>query len=360
MTGLARVSADVALVDVGAHQAYIGKLTTKASRTTKTSHLVNASRVYLGMRSGIDGPYTVATRVDDVAADSVAWWAVPLSRMIAFNMVVDGLCEMYRPDDPQDHKGLYTSRGISTATAYAWRTAVRGAIAKAVKLGLVADATLLLDALPATKQRSETKPPLDDNIVAVLLAASPTRPVELRDIGIVITSLFTGVRGGELASLTVGQVSASSHGAKRTKVVGKGTKTRSIVVPEELQARLVAWRRCFPTGSKPSDPLWVKCTTGTGEIVIGVDGRPIALSEARVKAAGIEAARRLGIPSIALHALRRTWATTALDAGVSVLALQRMGGWANAQTVERYAHVAIGRQADAGFEAVAAKLGGKL
>jgi integrase len=51
------------------------------------------------------------------------------------------------------------------------------------------------------------------------------------------------------------------------------------------------------------------------------------------------ALQRAGIEDFRWHDLRHTWASWAAQAGVSMLELQHLGGWASLDMVQRYAHL---------------------
>jgi integrase len=51
------------------------------------------------------------------------------------------------------------------------------------------------------------------------------------------------------------------------------------------------------------------------------------------------ALERAGIEDFRWHDLRHTWASWAAQAGVSMLELQHLGGWASLDMVQRYAHL---------------------
>ena len=51
------------------------------------------------------------------------------------------------------------------------------------------------------------------------------------------------------------------------------------------------------------------------------------------------ALKRAGIVDFRWHDLRHTWASWAVQNGVTVFEIQHLGGWSSSRMVERYAHL---------------------
>ena len=118
------------------------------------------------------------------------------------------------------------------------------------------------------------------------------------------------------------------------EVKGKGGKARPIpltaTLDEVLEAYLRERRALFPKEDldHPSTPLFVD-----------VRGRRLTVDQIRylVEKLYVRAGVRAQVPAGALvHALRHTFATSALEAGADVVELQELLGHASLETTRRY------------------------
>lgn len=105
-----------------------------------------------------------------------------------------------------------------------------------------------------------------------------------------------------------------------TIVRSKTGRSRRVPLTPELRGDLLA--RCHPSGY----------IFGWGK-----DGRPP--HAAAVSVAFSRLTKRLGLMGISHHTLRHTGATVMVANGVSLRAVQTIGGWSSLRMVERYAHV---------------------
>jgi integrase/recombinase XerD len=181
--------------------------------------------------------------------------------------------------------------------------------------------------------------PGDDVAIRLLETAGtddPTgrHPWPARDVALLATFLVTGVRLSEAVGLDVGSLDGPPS-ARRLAVLGKGNKMRTIPVEPPLEILIAdyldeRWER-FPR-HRPGDhgtPLFVRADTGE---------RP---SRQQVQHWVDKIYRRAGVrgqvPQGALvHALRHTFATSALDHGVDVVELQELLGHSSLDTTRRY------------------------
>ena len=108
--------------------------------------------------------------------------------------------------------------------------------------------------------------------------------------------------------------------AHATVVHSKSGQPRRVPLTSELRADLLA--RCHKSGY----------VFGQGK-----EGTPP--SPAAVSVAFCRLARSLKLAGISHHTLRHTGATTMVAGGVSLRAVQEIGGWTSLRMVERYAHV---------------------
>jgi site-specific recombinase XerD len=158
-------------------------------------------------------------------------------------------------------------------------------------------------------------------------------PWPARDLALIATFCVTGIREAEAAGLDVGSVTGEA-GARRMEVHGKGGKVRPIPIGAALEAVLDAYQRerrdRFPKHdlNHPGTPLFVDAR-----------GRRMNVDQIRylVEKLYVRAGIRAQVPAGALvHALRHTFATSALEAGADVVELQELLGHASLETTRRY------------------------
>ena len=133
----------------------------------------------------------------------------------------------------------------------------------------------------------------------------------------------TGMRGGELVSLTIGSVDPALGSIR---VLGKGRRERVVYLPPgRVQACLDSYlaerdvRICEP-------------------LLVDRAGRRLTTAALRDRIS--RAARNAGIErTVSPHMLRHTCATHLLDAGVDIRLVQRLLGHASIATTEIYTHV---------------------
>jgi site-specific recombinase XerD len=159
------------------------------------------------------------------------------------------------------------------------------------------------------------------------------QPWPIRDLAVVATFCVTGIREAEAVGLDLGSLSGEP-GARRLEVIGKGGKARPIPIDATLDQVLAAYQRergaRFPRHDldHPATPLFVD-----------VRGRRLSVDQVRylVDRLYVRAGIRAQVPAGALvHALRHTFATSALEAGADVVELQELLGHASLETTRRY------------------------
>ncbi len=204
----------------------------------------------------------------------------------------------------------------------------------------VTEANPMRAIVPPRQPRTRAKVIHREDAVAVLLATAaetdPTgrHPWPARDLALVATFVVTGLRLSEAIGLTVGSLEGPP-GARRLVVVGKGGKPRTVPVEEPYEDVLGRYLReraeRFPTHAldHPTTPLFVRADTGD---------RPTRQQVQHwVDKLYRRAGMRAQVPEGALvHALRHTFATSALDHGVDVVELQELLGHASLDTTRRY------------------------
>lgn len=180
---------------------------------------------------------------------------------------------------------------------------------------------------------------------AATLDETARHPWPERDVALVATFIVTGVRLSEALSLSVGAFEGP-QGARRLAVTGKGGKTRTIPIEAPYEDLVDRYQRSradrFPRHrlDHPATVLFVRADTGT------------APSRQQVQHWIDKLYRRAGVraqvPEGALvHALRHTFATSALDHGIDVVELQELLGHASLETTRRYLEATAAQLRDA-------------
>jgi integrase len=158
-----------------------------------------------------------------------------------------------------------------------------------------------------------------EEIEALLKACSPHL------LSIVEVALHTGMRKGEILSLTWEQIRGGLIYLRETK----SKRPRQIPIEErvgeifkELQAKN-RWKSSY--------------------VFLGLDGKPLG----DVKKAFLGACRRAGIENFKFHDLRHTFASHLIMKGASIKAVQKLLGHAESRTTDRYSHLAPDHLKDA-------------
>lgn len=185
--------------------------------------------------------------------------------------------------------------------------------------------------LPRTIRARDAIP----RLLATAATADPRGrdPWPSRDLAVVATFCVTGIREAEAVGLCTGSV-AGEPGGRRLEVVGKGNRTRPIPIGAGLERLLSEYGsqriRRFPHDDldHPATPLFVD-----GQ------GRRFRVHQIRylIERLYVRAGLRAQVPAGALvHALRHTFATSALETGADVVELQELLGHASLETTRRY------------------------
>ena len=188
---------------------------------------------------------------------------------------------------------------------------------------------------PSSLPRSIRAPDAVTRLLRVAGEADPRarNPWPARDLALIATFCVTGIREAEAAGLSLGSL-AGEAGARRMEVRGKGNKVRPVPIDPALDQVLDLYLReraaRFPREEldHPSTPLFVD-----------VRGRRLTVDQIRylVEKLYVRAGIRAQVPAGALvHALRHTFATSALETGADVVELQELLGHASLETTRRY------------------------
>ena len=205
-------------------------------------------------------------------------------------------------------------RGVRDTTLHAHARGVKTFLRFLLNEKYASDADLAKIAMPRLDRRA--LPCLDaDGLRA--LAAACEHP---RDRALVLVMVDSGLRLSEVAALRWGDVDMKAGLVKVQR--GKGGKARAVVVGATTRRALVAYRRAL-AAVKDGDPLWLNLRTGEP-----LRPRGITMLLRRLSAkAGVR---------VSPHALRRTFATLSLRAGMSPLHLQGLLGHTTLEMVRRY------------------------
>ncbi len=151
--------------------------------------------------------------------------------------------------------------------------------------------------------------------------AQIVKACNVRDRAIILFLADSGLRRSEAIRLNWSDVDMQS-GLVRVRM-GKGRKDRSAVIGATTRRALLAYRRSVNLSDNA--PLF---QTRDGERF--TPSGFIRIFQRLTKATGIH---------VTAHALRRTFAILSLRAGMDVLHLQALGGWADLDMVEHYAQM---------------------
>ncbi len=144
--------------------------------------------------------------------------------------------------------------------------------------------------------------------------------------------LGAGLRREELVTLTFDamkqQPAKSGKMRDVIEVTGKGAKTRVIPLSEKLGSRLREWRDVAGGG------LIARAMTKRGD-----------LSGSKSSKGVFELVRRygekIGLPELAPHDMRRTFAQLAYEAGIPITQISVLLGHSSVQTTQRYLNLAL-------------------
>ncbi|MCU4184693.1 tyrosine-type recombinase/integrase [Acidiferrimicrobium sp. IK] len=159
------------------------------------------------------------------------------------------------------------------------------------------------------------------------------QPWPTRDLALAATFCVTGVREAEAAALDVGSLEGEP-GARRLRVVGKGNKARPVPITSSLDDLLSVYQQ-ERRARFPAHDLGHPATA----LFVDVRGRRLTVHQIRylIERLYVRAGIRAQVPAGALvHALRHTFATSALEAGADVVELQELLGHASLETTRRY------------------------
>jgi len=156
-------------------------------------------------------------------------------------------------------------------------------------------------------------------------AKNGTTVEALRDYWLLKLLYLGGFRVGEVAGLTWGQITQTSQGNYKIRVIGKRDKERFVVIP----ARHIQQIQALREGNHPTEPVFKSREGG------------VALCDRSIRRIVEKYARKAGLsPLPSCHWLRHSHATHALQRDASVKVATKTLGHASASTLlDNYVHI---------------------
>jgi integrase/recombinase XerD len=161
--------------------------------------------------------------------------------------------------------------------------------------------------------------------VALAVVAQGRHPK--RDRAMLLTSFWAGMRVGEIAGLTIGDVMGSDGSIKNeirlTADQTKGNRGRTVMLGDRLRRELATYVRSLKR-QDADRPLFYsqRCRTGFTANTLCQHFHFIY--------------KRAGIDGASSHSGRRTFITTLANKGVGVRVLMALAGHRNMSTTQRY------------------------
>ena len=163
-------------------------------------------------------------------------------------------------------------------------------------------------------------------------SAEPGDLAVLRDRALVELLYGAGLRVGEAVALDVRDVDLL---AREVRVLGKGSKERSVPLPEAAREALGAWLAARRGPGYQAEPLFVSLAPrGRGRRLGERSVR--RMLRARAGAAGV-------VDRVHPHRLRHSYATHLLDMGADLRQIQELPGHESLSTTQRYLAVSAAR-----------------
>jgi integrase/recombinase XerD len=179
---------------------------------------------------------------------------------------------------------------------------------------------------PHNMSQAKTLTPAE---IDLMLAYIAQRNYPLRNRVMLLTGLWSGMRVGEISSLTIGDV-MNMDGSVKAEVrlsaeQTKGRQPRTVFLPQKLRDELADYL-ALRTDAKPNHPLFV--TAGR---------RPFS---ANVMAQHFHYLfKHAGIAGASSHSMRRTFITTLANKGIGVRVLASLAGHRSIAITQRYIDV---------------------
>lgn len=231
----------------------------------------------------------------------------------------------------QEYKNHLVDGGAGSSSVNLALSAIRKLCDEASQSGWITEATALsiakVDGVPQRGRRLGNWLGLE--ATKALIAAPDTTTVSgKRDACLLAVMIGGGLRRSEAASLTIGHLQARDGRWLLADVVGKGNRTRSIVLPQWAVERVQAWIESAGLTS--------------GKLLRSVEGDYVGESLTGDGIAWIikRYAKRCNV-SLACHDLRRTAATLAKRGGADWEQIRDFLGHSTTAVSERYIKSAL-------------------
>ncbi|MEA2432556.1 MAG: integrase/recombinase XerC [Actinomycetota bacterium] len=186
-----------------------------------------------------------------------------------------------------------------------------------------------------------TTPKLDRPLPKALRAADAARlcelppsddPVGLRDRALIELLYGSGLRVSELVGLDIDDVDLRD---RRIRVLGKGRKERDVPMGDESLQALSTYME--------NARVWFVEKSSRVLPALFLNQRGGRLNPRSVRAALDRYTRAEGLPHVAPHALRHSFATHLLDGGADLRTVQELLGHESLSTTQIYTHVSTER-----------------
>ena len=172
-----------------------------------------------------------------------------------------------------------------------------------------------------------------DEIEALLAAPDAEKPLGLRDRALLETLYATGMRAGELVTLTVADI---DYDEGMIKVIGKGDKERVTLLGRQALFALQRYIR------KGRSVLMLQVAQDHGALFVNRYGARLSDRGVR-KLFDKYCAAASSHLKITPHVLRHTFATHLLSNGADLRLIQELLGHASVATTQMYTHVTTER-----------------
>jgi len=170
-----------------------------------------------------------------------------------------------------------------------------------------------------------------DDVFRLIESVSTDTIAGKRNRAIIETLYSTGARVSELVGMNVEDIDFSRRMAM---VTGKGSKQRVVFMGKHAVDAVRTYRESLCTMKKPPEDIW------KGPLFLNLSGG--RLTERSVARIINEAAAAAGLATpVSPHALRHTFATHLLDAGLDLRVVQELLGHKQLSTTQKYTHVSI-------------------
>lgn len=233
--------------------------------------------------------------------------------------------------------------GLSPETCKQARTAVLWAARQAKRSGMI-DAAALAD-LAEVKvaggggvRQGRWLDAADLHRLVRSQRGRSTRTV--RDRAVLAMLAGCALRRAELCDLTLGHLDErDGQPVAVVNLVGKGSKVRSVAIPQWARPYVATWLRRYRDQADPGPAAPLVCSVDAGGIGIATAD---PLRPASIHRILRQATAAAGLPDIAPHDLRRTAAKLMEDGGANLREIRDALGHASVATTERYLQTAQG------------------